>query len=86
MGARERYAEYGKARDAMFDATHTRHAPWRVVDFNDQRSGRLNLIRDLLDHVPDYKVADEALVLPPLSGKPGRERYGGPVKPVKGRY
>ena len=84
--ARERYAEYGRARDAMFGATHRRHAPWHVVDFNDQRAGRLNLIRHLLDQLPDYKVAEKPLVLPPLSGKPGRERYTGPVKPIRGRY
>ena len=25
----------------MFKATHTRHASWHVVDFNDQKTGRL---------------------------------------------
>ena len=84
--ARERYAEYGRAREAMFRATHNKHAPWRVVDFNDQRAGRLNLIRDLLDQVPDYKVDEQPLELPPLSGKPGRERYSGSVKPIRGKY
>ena len=84
--ARERYAEYGRAREAMFRATHKKFAPWRVVDFNDQRAGRLNLIRDLLDQVPDYKVDEQPLELPPLSGKPGRERYSGPVKPIRGKY
>ena len=24
--------------------------------------------------------------LPPLKGKPGKERYAGPVKPIKGKY
>jgi polyphosphate kinase 2 (PPK2 family) len=45
LKAREKYAEYGRARDAMLKATHTRHAPWTLVDFNDQRRGRLTLIR-----------------------------------------
>ena len=84
--ARERYAEYGRARDAMFRATHRKHAPWYAVDFNDQRAGRLNLIRHLLDQLPDSKVDEEPLKLPPLVGKPGRERYTGPVKPIRGRY
>jgi polyphosphate kinase 2 (PPK2 family) len=26
------------AREAMLKATHTRHAPWTLVDFNDQRA------------------------------------------------
>ena len=84
--ARERYEDYGRARDAMFEATHTKHAPWFVVEFDDQRRGRLNLIRHLLDLVPDRKLPIEPLELPPLPGKPAKERYDGPVKPIEGRY
>jgi polyphosphate kinase 2 len=86
LQARERYEDYGRARDAMFEVTHTKHAPWFVVDFNDQRRGRLNLIRHLLDQVPDTTVMSERLELPPLSGKPRRERYAGPVRPIRNRY
>ncbi len=86
LKSRELYEEYGLARDAMFEATHTKHAPWYVVEFDDQRRGRLNLIRHLLDLVPDRKVPVETLELPPLPGKPATERYTGPVKPLKGRY
>jgi polyphosphate kinase 2 len=86
LEAREKYKEYGRARDAMFKTTHTRHAPWRIVEFNDQRRGRLNLIRDLLDQVPDTKVPDKPLELPPLSGTLANERFTGPVKPIRGRY
>jgi polyphosphate kinase 2 len=84
--ARKRYAEYGRARDAMFRATHKKHAPWFVVNFNDQHTGRLNLIRHLLDQLPDCKVEEKPLRLPPLSRKPGREHYTGPVKPIRGKY
>ena len=34
-------------------------APWTVVDFNDQKHGRLTLIRNLLDRLPDFAVAEE---------------------------
>jgi polyphosphate kinase 2 len=81
--AREKYRDYGKARDAMFEATHRPGAPWVVVDFNDQRTGRLPLIRHLLDHVPDYRLPDEPMQLPPLQRKPAKERFRGPVKPIK---
>src|SRR5690606_7500106 len=37
MAARTRFADYTAAREAMFAATHTDHAPWTVVDFNDQK-------------------------------------------------
>lgn len=86
LKAREKYADYGRARDAMFKATHRRWAPWHVVDCNDQRIGRLNLIRHLLDHLPDQAVPEPTLKLPPLKGKPGKERYAGPVKPIRGKY
>ncbi len=86
LKARERYVEYGRARDAMFKATHTKHAPWHVVDFNDQRRGRLNLIRHLLDHTPDLTVPVEPLTLPRLARKAAKEKFRGPVKPIRNRY
>jgi polyphosphate kinase 2 len=86
LEARARYVEYGQARDAMFAATHTEHAPWFAVDFNDQRRGRLNLIRHLLDHTPDLAVQDQPLELPPLENPPALERFDGPVKPIPGRF
>jgi len=86
LEARARYREYGEARDAMFAATHTDYAPWTVVDFNDQRRGRLNLIRDLLDYVPDIDLPDAPLELPALEHAPLGERFDGPVRPIKGRY
>jgi polyphosphate kinase len=86
LKAREHYTEYGRARDAMFEATHTKHAPWTVVDFNDQKRGRLDLIRHLLDRLPDHEVPEQELVLAPLKHKPAKERFGGPVKPIKRRY
>jgi polyphosphate kinase 2 len=86
IAARQKYVEYGRARDAMFKATHTRHAPWRVVNFDDQRRGRLNLIQDLLEQVPDTHVPEETIQLPPLGGKPVKERFTGRVKPIRDRF
>jgi polyphosphate kinase 2 len=86
LKSRELYQDYGRARDAMFKATHTKHAPWYVIEFDDQRRGRLNLIRHLLDLVPDPKLPDEPLQLPPLGHEPLKERYKGVVKPVTGPY
>ena len=80
--AREKYRGYGKARDAMFEATHRPGALWVVVDFNDQRVGRLTLIRHLLDHVPDYRLPDEPMQLPPLQRKRAKERFRGPIEPA----
>jgi polyphosphate kinase 2 len=82
LEARSRYADYGRARDRMLEATHTRHAPWTLVDFNDQRRGRLTLIRHLLDQLPDQRVPQSLLELPPLGHEPLRERFRGPIKPL----
>ena len=67
LQAREKYDDYGQARDAMLQATHTRHAPWTLVDFNDQRRGRLTLIRHLLDQLPDTHVPEAQIEFPPLA-------------------
>ena len=80
--ARENYAEYGRARDIMLKATHTRRAPWVLVDFNDQRRGRLTMIRHLLDQIPDRKVPETLVEFPPLGHAPLRERFGTPPKPL----
>ncbi len=73
--ARTQYGAYTKAREVMLKATHTKHAPWTLVDFNDQRRGRLALIRDLLDRLPDTNVRHTPVPLPPLAGKPKKERF-----------
>ena len=70
----------------MFVATHTRHAPWHVVNFNDQKRGRLNLIRHLLDHIPDVHLPVEPFELPPLGHPPRHEHFTGPVKPIRGKF
>ena len=79
--ARAKYGEYTRAREAMLKATHTPCAPWTLVDFNDQKRGRLTLIRDLLDRLPDTSIEAPALEFPPLAGKPAKERYG-VLKPI----
>ena len=76
LQARLRYEDYTLARERMLAATHTAHAPWTLVDFNDQRRGRLTLIRDLLDRLPDTQVPEPALDLPALPHPPLAERYG----------
>jgi polyphosphate kinase 2 len=81
LKARENYADYTRAREAMLKSTHTGHAPWTLVDFNDQRRGRLSLIRDLLDRLPDTHVPEVKFELPPLDGKPLKERFG-VIKPI----
>ncbi|MEQ1633783.1 MAG: polyphosphate kinase 2 [Planctomycetota bacterium] len=70
LQARAKYEQYGIARDAMLDATDTKFAPWTLVDFGNQRRGRLALIRNLLDRIPDRKVPEITVDLPPLGHPP----------------
>ncbi len=82
LAAREKYDDYTKAREAMLKATHTDHAPWTIVDFNDQRRGRLTLVSDLLARIPDTHEEPQAIVFPDLGKKPAKERYK-VLKPIK---
>jgi polyphosphate kinase 2 len=75
QSARTKYADYTRAREAMLSATHTDWAPWTLVDFNNQRRGRLTLIRDLLDRLPDTKCKEEEIDWPPLGHKPLKESF-----------
>ncbi|MEA3394660.1 MAG: polyphosphate kinase 2 [Pseudomonadota bacterium] len=86
LQARQKYAEYGLARDAMLKATHKPATPWTLVDFNDQRRGRLTLIRHLLDHIPERRVPETRIKFPPLDHAPLREQFGTPLKPIKAAH
>jgi polyphosphate kinase 2 len=73
--ARNRYEAYTEARERMLKATHTDFAPWTLVDFNDQSLGRLTLVRDFLDRIPDTDLPHKDIEWPPLEGEPMKERY-----------
>jgi len=79
--ARTKYADYTAAREAMLAATHTAHAPWTLVDFNDQKRGRLTLIRDLLDRLPDTHIPPPPLDWPALDHAPLKETFGA-LRPI----
>lgn len=82
LEARTRYADYTQARHAMLRATHTPHAPWTLVNFNDQRRGRLQLIRHLLESLPEPVVPLAHIDFPPLPHAPLKERYTAKLRPI----
>ena len=53
--------DFTAARDRMLKATHSKHAPWTIVRFNDKRRGRLNAIRHVLHKLP-YAGKEEAAI------------------------
>jgi polyphosphate kinase 2 len=82
LKAREQYEAYGRARETMLEATHHKKTPWTLVDFNDQRRGRLTLIRDLLQRLPNTAVPAAPIEFAPLPHAPKKEKFRGPLKPI----
>ena len=78
LQARARWVDYAEAKDRMFAYTDTEESPWHVVEADDKRSARLNLISHLLSLVP-YEHLDKAkpVKLPPRQ----RRKY---LRPPKG--
>jgi len=65
LQARARWVDYAEAKDEMFSFTDIKEAPWHVVDANDKKCARLNLISHLLTTVPYQEIPYEAVELPP---------------------
>ncbi|MCC7527750.1 MAG: polyphosphate kinase 2 [Candidatus Melainabacteria bacterium] len=61
LPSRERWYEYSRARDAMLAVTDTDFSPWHVVNSNDKKRARLNIISHLLSQIP-YKPVKRAKV------------------------
>ena len=59
-----RWYDYSKARDEMFAASDTAWAPWYVVNSNDKKRARLNLITHLLSKIPYKEPPREKVPLP----------------------
>jgi polyphosphate kinase 2 len=65
LQARAHWVDYSEAKDEMFAYTDTKESPWWVVEADDKRSARLNLISHLLTMVPHEHTTDAAIELPP---------------------
>lgn len=59
-----RWDDYTVAKEAMFERTDTRHAPWTVVKSNDKKRARLNAMRHVLRQF-DYPRRDMEIVATP---------------------
>jgi polyphosphate kinase 2 len=81
-----RWYDYSKARDEMFKATDTAWAPWYVVDSNDKKKARLNLITHLLAQVPYKKVKRDKVKLPKRGKRHGYREPDYPYKRVPEKF
>jgi polyphosphate kinase 2 len=59
-----RWYEYSRARDRMFEATDTEHAPWYILRSDDKRRARLNCLAQILSLVPYESLPREKVKLP----------------------
>lgn len=73
--ARSKWMEYSKAKDEMFAYTDIKQAPWYVVESDDKRRARLNLISHLLSLIPYEEIESPKIVLPE------RQKNNGYVRP-----
>jgi polyphosphate kinase len=64
-----RWYDYSRARDEMFEATDTAWAPWYLVNSEDKKRARLNIIAHLLRKIPYEDVPHDKVKLPRRSDK-----------------
>ncbi|MGY0020386.1 polyphosphate kinase 2 [Streptomyces sp. cg35] len=69
-----RWEAYSRAKDDMLVHTDIPEAPWYVVESDDKRSARLNMIAHLLSTVPYRDVPPPDLELPPRPPSTGYHR------------
>jgi polyphosphate kinase 2 len=80
LESRQRWVEFSKAKDRMFAVTDTKTAPWFVVEADDKRRARLNMIAHLLSTVPYEDIPQPDLDLPE---RPPAEDY---VRPPREQF
>lgn len=70
LAEHELYVEYSMAKDATFQFTDTKQAPWHVVPSDDKRAAHLNCISHLLAQFAYEDVAPDAVTLPQMKDVP----------------
>ena len=65
LEARAHWVDYSEAKDNMFAFTDTKDSPWWVVEADDKRTARLNLISHLLSLIPYEHIHMSDVKLPP---------------------
>jgi polyphosphate kinase len=70
----KRWEDYSRAKDEMFVHTDIPEARWNVVESDDKRAARLNMIAHLLASVPYESVDPPALKLPKRPKSKGYQR------------
>ena len=81
-----RWYDYSRARDAMFAASDTEHAPWFVAHSDRKKNVRLNIISHLLSKVPYEELPRDKLELPKRQKRGGYVESEHPLRTVPERF
>ncbi|MCB9009992.1 MAG: polyphosphate kinase 2 [Ardenticatenaceae bacterium] len=73
--SRNRWMEYSRAKDTMFDHTDIKQCPWFVVPSDDKKRARLNCISHILSAIEYEDITPAMIELPP------RKKESGYVRP-----
>ena len=79
LEAQARWVDYAQAKDAMFAFSDTPDSPWWVIDADDKRSSRLNVMAHLLSLLPYEQPHLTSIELPPLQHR----KYKRPPKEMQ---
>jgi polyphosphate kinase 2 len=74
LESRSKWVEYSRAKDTMFAYTDTKQSPWNVVNADDKKRARLNVIAHLLSKIPYRDLTPQQIKLPPRQDDKGYVR------------
>jgi len=81
-----RWYDYSRARDEMLRMTDTKWAPWYVVNSNNKRCARLNIITHMLKQIPREEMPREKVKLPKRDKPRGYKEPRYPFKLIPERF
>lgn len=86
LEAHRRWYDYSRARDDMFAATDSEHAPWYVVQSDNKRRARLNCISHLLSLIPYKDLPRKKVKLPPRQKSDGYQPSQHPYRYIPEQF
>ena len=78
LASRDRWVQFSKAKDIMFEHTDIPEAHWYQIESNDKRRARLNCIRHILETIPYEDATPPPIKLGPRP--PADEHYTRPPR------
>ena len=74
LESRRRWEQYTKAKEDMIRRTHIPEAPWWIVEADDKKRARLNVIAHLLTQFPYEEIERSTVKLPAREHSPDYQR------------